>query len=711
MTDQTALPLCSLEDMAALRTQHGQPGLMGRSIRLLEASLAPYLGQPSNIPGHGEAGSDAHNRHQLNHRLCESAGTLFQITGKQRYADLATDLLTRYADCYLALGFQKARNTNPAGRIFHQILNENMWLLAMSIGYGCVRSGLSAAQREHIEQQLLRPAVVMLTELYAHDFATLHNHGLWGAAAVGTCGLVIGDERYVSLALDGLAGDRQRGGFLAQISLLFAPSGYYIEGPYYHRFALRPLLTFAEALQAHRPELKIYEHKGGVIRTTVRALLSTVYPNGCLPALNDSSRTMSIHDDGLLLAAAVCNARYGEDPALHALARQQGRVWVHPAALGLAADADALADDAPPFWPSVELNEGPQGDKGAQGFLRARAADGDITQVVMNYGQHGMDHGHFDTLGITLFSRGDEVLREYGFARWLNVESKFGGRYLPENSTWARQTLAHNCVVVDRQTQNGGDRGRADAVHGVRHFFVGSGPVQAMSAFADDHCPGVGMQRSVLLIAHEAFSHPVLVDLFRLRSETEHEYDYALQYAGQICEATVPLAYGRTQWSVLGQDHGYQHLLGVASGRITQPFRLTWLQGQRFNSWLCAAAHGELLVAQLGANDAAFNLRRESTLILRQRARDHLVASAFETHGLFDESTERCHGARGVLSEIRILGHDERGSVVELRGQTLHLVVMVSNLPDVTAQTPHELHLASGTYRWTGAFACATVAG
>ncbi len=700
------LPLCSAPDMALLSLQRGQPGLMGHSIRQLEDWVAPHLAQPSDIPGHGEAGSYAHGQHQLNYRLCQAAGTLFQITGETRYAQGAADLLTRYADVYLGLGFQKAKNTNPAGRIFHQILNENMWLLAMSLGYGCVKNTLSQAQRVHIEQQLLRPAVTMMTELYAHDFATIHNHGLWGAAAVGTAGVVMGDEAYLNLALDGLAGDRRTGGFLAQLSLLFAPSGYYIEGPYYHRFALRPLLTFAEVLHTHRPELAIYSYKDGVIGKTIDALLATVYPNGCLPALNDASRSMGIDDEGVLLAAAVSHARYGPDSALQALARQQGQVWVHPAALGLAAATDALTGNALPFWPSVELNEGPLGDKGAQGFLRAQAEDGDITQVCMNYGQHGMDHGHFDTLGITLFNHGDEVLREYGFARWLNVEPKFGGRYLPENASWARQTLAHNSVVVDGQSQNNADRQRADQVHGLPHFFRGTGPVQAMSAFANDHYEGVGMQRTVLLLSHPALSHPLLVDLFRLRSQAEHQYDYAVQYSGQPCDCTAALTQNRSQWSTLGTDNGYQHLMGVAQGPVHQPFKLTWLQGQRFNTWLSAATQGELLMTQLGANDPAFNLRRDSTLILRQRGRDHLFASAFETHGLFDEASERCHGARGVLTQIRVLGHNDEASVVELLGEGLHLTLMVSNRPGVTEHTEHTVSWGGKTYRWCGSMVC-----
>ncbi len=702
-----SLALCTVSEMGALRQRPaGQPGLMAKSIAAMVARVEPHLSQPSDIPGHGEAGSYEHNQHQLNCKLCEEAGSLFQITGEQRYAECAVDLLSRYADCYLDLGFQSAKNTNPAGRIFHQILNENMWLLSMSIGYGCIKNTLSTKRQNHIETQLFRPVVEMMTQRYDYDFGTIHNHGLWGVAAVGTCGLVIGDDSYVAVAIDGLKGDRSSGGYLAEIEKLFAPSGYYIEGPYYHRFAIRPLLIFAEALHTHRPDLDIYNVCDQRIGTTIKALLSLVYPNGRLPALNDASLTMGIQDEGLLIAASVYNARYGDDPAVHALARQQNQVWVHPTGLALAASADKLTKGTLPFWPSAELNEGPEGDKGAQGFLRCRASDGDISQVSMNYGQHGMDHGHFDTLGINLFNRGDELLREYGFARWLNVEPKFGGRYLPENKSWARQTLAHNCVVVDQQSQNCADLTRADRVHGLPHFFAGSGPVQAMSAFANDHYPGVAMQRTVLLIEHELLSTPLLVDLFRLNSDGEHDYDYAVQYSGQICDTNADYTPDTDQWSVLGSGEGYQHLMGVAQARLTAPTRVTWLQGNRFNTWLSAAEQGELVFAQLGGNDPSFNLRRETTMLLRQKGKRHLFASAFETHGFFDEPTERCSGARGEFDEIRTLGHDDMASVIELRGERVHLIVMVSNRPDITADSQTEVSFNGNTYRWTGFCAC-----
>ena len=50
-----------------------------------------------------------------------------------------------------------------------------------------------------------------------------------------------------------------------------------MEGSLYHRFAIRPLLIFAEALQLHRPELDIYNYNDQTIRRTIKALLATTY--------------------------------------------------------------------------------------------------------------------------------------------------------------------------------------------------------------------------------------------------------------------------------------------------------------------------------------------------------------------------------------------------------------------------------------------------
>jgi len=92
--------------------------------------------------------------------------------------------------------------------------------------------------------------------------------------------------------------------------------------------------------------------------------------------------------------------------------------------------------------------------------------------LLMKYGVHGQGHGHFDKLHFTLFDGGREVVPDYGFARWINIEPKFGGRYLPENDSYAMQTIAHNTVVVDQKSQNDAKEKAADLVAGKFYIAV-----------------------------------------------------------------------------------------------------------------------------------------------------------------------------------------------------------------------------------------------
>src|SRR3546814_14126261 len=67
-----------------------------------------------------------------------------------------------------------------------------------------------------------------------------------------------------------------------------------------------------------------------------------------------------------------------------------------------------------------------------------------------------MGHGHFDRLGWLYYDETGAVVTDYGAARFLNVEAKRGGRYLPENDSWASTTIAHNTLVVDEQSHFAG---------------------------------------------------------------------------------------------------------------------------------------------------------------------------------------------------------------------------------------------------------------
>jgi hypothetical protein len=696
------------KEITAIQQELGKKSLMGVTLDALISDTDKYLLLPIDVPGHSPAGGYAHNKHQLNYKYIDQAGRLFLITGEEKYAQFAADLLTQYADKYLNLGFQEQRNTNPPGRLFHQMLNEHVWLLYASLGYSCISHWLSDSQKQHIITQLFEPMLEVATVKYDFDFDRIHNHGVWAVAATAACGAAIGQEKYIDLSIHGLAGDDKQGGFLAQLSNLFAPSGYYIEGPYYHRYAIRPLCLLAELTQRFRPELDIFNFKEQVIGKTIQSLLSTAYPNGVFPSLNDASKSMDINDEGAVIAVSVFAKHYPEDKNIYGIAKIQNQVWVSGCGVALSEAYEAQTSVELPCLPSVELNEGPDGDKGAQGFIRMQSEAGKISQLVMAYGQHGMGHGHFDTLGMTYFNNDQEVLRDYGFGRWVNIEPKFGGRYLDENKSYSRQTIAHNLVSVDGGCQNNFDVETADNKHGVPHFFIGSGKTQAMSAYAYDFYPGVTQQRSLVLIEHESLEQPLLVDLFRLSSEESHQYDYALQYQGQIVRTNVELEQHKTL-NTMGDDFGYQHLWNVSQGPAQDTTLVSWLQGESYYTWLSASSSDDtLFCTRTGANDPSFNLRSETSLVLRREAKNTLFANIIETHGYFNESVEASLEARGKIQKINIIGFNDEASVIEIIGEELALTVMINNNPSVTQESQTTVEFNNQSYSWQGYLAVTT---
>ncbi|MCS0073859.1 heparinase II/III family protein [Vibrio alginolyticus] len=707
----TTQPILLTEaEVELLRKEVGKPSLMGKSIEANRKELEAFMRLPLDVPGHGEAGGYEHNRHKQNYTYMNLAGRLFLITQEEKYAQFVKDLLAIYAEKYLTFDFHVQKNTNPTGRLFHQILNEHCWLMFTSLAYSCVASVMTEEERTAVVERIFEPMLDMFTVKYAHDFDRIHNHGIWAIAAVGICGLAIGKPEYLEMSVYGQDRD-DTGGFLAQISQLFAPSGYYMEGPYYHRYAIRPTCVFAEVVHRHMPEVDIYNYKDKVIGNTVQAMLATAYPNGEFPALNDASRTMSITDMGVQVAVSVYSKHYGMDDNILGMAKIQNAVWMHPCGLELSQAYDkAIADReiGMPFWPSVELNEGPTGNNGAQGFIRMQDKTGDVSQLVMNYGQHGMGHGNFDTLGITFFNRGQEVLREYGFCRWVNVEPKFGGRYLDENKSYARQTIAHNAVTIDEQCQNGFDVDRADSVHGLPHFFKVEGTeINGMSAFANDHYPNTDMQRSVFMLNLDELEAPLLLDLYRIEGEDEHQYDYSHQYDGQIVRTNFDYqSFG--ELNTLGDDFGYQHLWKVASGKVQDTALVSWLQNNTYYTWLGTSSStkqngdNEVIFTRTGANDPSFNLRSEPAFILRSKGESTLFASVLETHGYFNEEFEQSVNARGQVKDIRVVGYNAVGSIVEITTEKSLVTVMISNVLGADDQTPHQVEMNGKTYSWNG---------
>ncbi|WP_435234315.1 heparinase II/III domain-containing protein [Psychromonas sp. PT13] len=708
--------LMNFEEAAELRKTLGTDTLLGNALARDIAQTDAYMADVGiEVPGHGEGGGYEHNRHKQNYIHMDLAGRLFLITEDSKYRDYIVDMLIAYATIYPTIESNVSLDSNPPGKLFHQTLNENMWMLYASCAYSCIYHTLSDAQKQQIEDDLLKQMIEMFVVTYGHDFDIIHNHGLWAVAAVGICGYAINDQASVDKALYGLKMDKVSGGFLAQLDQLFSPDGYYMEGPYYHRFSLRPIYLFAEAIERRQPEIGIYEFNNSVIKTTSYSVFKTAFPDGTLPALNDSSKTISINDEGVIMATSVCYHRYEQTDTLLGMANHQQNVWVHIAGKTLSDAVDA-ADEIKPFnWGSLFVTDGPKGEKGGVSILRHRDSQDDDTMALIWFGQHGsdhqyhsaLDHGHYDGLHLSVFNRGQEVLHDYGFGRWVNVEPKFGGRYIPENKSYCKQTVSHNTVTVDQKTQNKFNTALAETKFGQNHFFkADDDTLQGMSGRISDYYDGVDMQRSVLLAEIEEFEKTLVIDIYRIKADAEHQYDLPVHHSGQIMRTDFDYQV-ESKLKPLGADNGYQHLWRVGSGKVDNGSLVSWLHGNSYYSMVSSATQdSEVIFARLGATDPDFNLRSEPAFILRQTGQDHVFASVLETHGYFNESIEASVGARGLVESVTVVGDNEVGTVISIHTTTGNTYLYgISNQAEAAQAGAHSVTFAGESYTWTGAFA------
>ncbi len=701
----TARPslVITTEEAKAIRSILGNNKLIDNTFEQVRAKVEIALTNPIETPQPGEAGGYAHEKHKQNYRDMKNAGLLFTITGEEKYAQFIKNMLDAYAELYPTLPPHPLSHHQKPGKLFHQMLNETVWLLNTAQAYDCIFNWLEKGDRDRYETNIFNPMAKWFTVDHPHEFNRIHNHGMWTAASVGMIGYVLENQDYIDMALYGTEKDGN-GGFLKQVEMLFAPDGYYMEGPYYVRYAMRPLFFFAEAIERNQPELKIYEFKDQIIKKAYYAGVQCTFPTGVFVPINDASRTMDITAPGVVYGTSTIYANYGADMNLLGMTKIQGEVPLNGCGLKLAKDFVAKQPIPDFTWKSREFTDGHDGKQGGLGILRTGKGK-DQTMLLMKYGVHGLGHGHFDKLHFIFYDQQNEVIPDYGFARWINIEPKFGGRYLPENKSYARQTIAHNTVVVDEVSQNNGNRKAADKVHADRHFFEISDPkCQVMSAKTDDYYDGVDMQRTMLLLENDQLEWPIVIDIYRLKSKQEHQYDYPIHFRGQLITTNFDYDANTLVQKPLGDDFGYQHIWNQGKAMSVETPSVTWLDGNRYYSVTSSCKGAEVIFGRTGANDPNFNLVSEPMFIFRESGKDHLFATVIEPHGYFNEAKESSVQARPVIKNVEVMGHNDDASVIRITGdRDFNITVIVNNGKATDKKQTTKIN--NKTYRWAGNYA------
>jgi hypothetical protein len=285
------------------------------------------------------------------------------------------------------------------------------------------------------------------------------------------------------------------------------------------------------------------------------------------------------------------------------------------------------------------------------------------------------------------------------------VEAKAGGTYLPENTTWAKQTVAHNTLVVNETSDFGGNWKRGEALAPTPLIFDVSGNTQIASARMEGAWDGVTYTRTQALLSDPELGLPVVIDLLRVQGRKAARYDLPLHFNGQIMTVGFEAAANVAERPVLGKANGYQHLwVDATSAPARETRSLSWLLSGRFYTYRFGSdVPSSAILAESGANDPLFNLRREPALIQRvDGQKDATFFGVLEPHGEYNGTAEYVRGAESQISSVDHYRGNDADVVVLTLASGRPLALGVADDPAPTVE--HAVSANGKEYRWKGAY-------
>ena len=603
---------------------------------------------PINVPTPADGGGGiTHEQHKNNYKNVLNCGIAYQITNDNRYAEYVKNTFFAYAKVYNTWQRHPKRKQSPGGKIFWQNLNDCVWLVYMIQGYDMVFNYLQESDRKYLTDSLWTSVINEQTVVNEKNFNVIHNFAFWSTAGVGMAGYVCGKKEWVEIALRGGKKDG-KSGYFKLIDELFSPDGYYEEGPYYLRYAIQPLVIFARAIQTHQPELKVYEYRNSIIKKAVDCDLQCTYTNKVFFPINDALKDKTYETEELVYAVDIAygNMKSGDD--LLDIAQQQKRVIISDGGYQVA--KSIYEGKTKPFaYKPQFIKDGRDGNSGGVGILRT-ANNANQTAVVMKAGTQGMGHGHFDRLNVLFFDNNKEIFSDYGAVRFLNVETKSGGGYTKENDTWAKATIAHNTLVVDKTSQFNEEWEEGEK-NTPKLIYFNANPinsnkgsaVQVVSMEENNAYKDVKMLRTEVLFLPDKAESPILIDIFKVNSSSEHQYDLPFWYQGHLTDISFKYTSATNSVKTLGDKCGYQHVWLNAEGKINNNNgAITFLNNRKFyTTTFLADTSTKVEFVTLGANDPEFNLRNEKAFIITEpKAKNQTFINITEPHGKNDPIAE-----------------------------------------------------------------------
>jgi len=693
-------------DLITVKNSLSKNALIKQSYTEIKNSVDKWIGKDIDVPVPKDAaGGYTHDKHKDNYTLMFNSGMMYQLTGDSKYALLVKKLFLKYAALNPTLKNHPQATSAYPGKLFWQALNDANWLVYAGLAFDCIHDYLSPDERKKIAAGAFKPLVDYFTKDIKNWFNLIHNHAVWACAGVGIVGVATDNEDYVQMALYGTSKDG-KAGFIAHLDGLFSPDGYYNEGPYYTRYAVLPFYLFANAINNTKPQLKIFQHRNNILQKALNGALQQTNLDGRFYSYNDALKEKDFTSNELVVAVDMAWQVYGANAAYLPVAKAQGRVILNKGGVSIS-EALQKEKNIEAYYPyqSIEFADGAKGDEGGVSILRSGKGN-NLTSLIYKYSSHGLSHGHYDKLNITMYDNGNEVLQDYGAARFIGIEQKWGGRYLPETKSYAQQTIAHNTITVDETSHFKGIEKESEKYHPNKLFgSIDKENLQVVSVMDDKAYSNVKLHRTIYMLMLPGETKPLTIDFFRANADALHQYDLPFNYSGTVVSTNFKYNSFTTSQTTLGSKNGYQFLWKEAEAKLNTPFaQFTFLNGKSFYTISSLIGDSsQIYFTRMGANDPDFNLRRDPSYIIRTKGKNQTFVNVIEIHGNYSAIAEIASSAYSSVSKVETLQDDENytAGVIIFKGKKLFVVQANKNF-DI--KTRHNFNKEGVNIDWLGPY-------
>jgi hypothetical protein len=520
-------------------------------------------------------------RHNDLVRALKILSTAYVLSGEEKYGKAAKNILLGYAEAYPNYPVQ-----SRGGRMYWQSLDEAVSMIDLIQSYEFLSNSnlLTDQDRRNIELNLILPSAETLK---AYPMGR-SNWQAWHDAAIGMAGFALGNRELMNEAINGKYGFE----YLMKNGVM--EDGFWWEGSIaYHFYALAPLNILAEA--ASNWGYKLFEKQA--LKKMFDAPILYAYPNLMLPSNNDGGKFA----DSLI--DSISSRGFKEYESAYAQYKDLSYGWLlnkkyqnmsRSGDFALFFGTDKLPGAAPPSLESFNFkNIG-------HGVLRSHTDRlENQNYLLLDYGPHGGSHGHLDKLSIDFFGAGKMLAPDFGTPGYSH----------PLYQTWYKQTVSHNTVVVDGQSQMESS--------GEIVSFITEPEFQYMHARANQAYKGVNYQRSIWMESE------YILDWFSVSDPSKkHNYDWFLHGLGTL-DVGRALQTHKNPASAFGYNkYGYEFISNIKSGTMQNNLEALWDQnGTGFRSYSIWSGQPTKVFTAFGPGPST--KPNEKTPILIQRQSGH----------------------------------------------------------------------------------------